>query len=109
MLGDGPASQVSIELCQSGGQVVRIEAARIGKNPRVTAAEENLLESNAGVFDAGHNAIGTDPDEGDDGGAPTVHFGFEALGSGAKFVVCKFIGTRGCAFDDVCDAEIQIE
>ena len=65
----------------------------------MAAAEGALLEADAGVFDAGDNAVGADADEGDDGGAPAFDFGLEALAAGAKFVVCEFIGSRGGAFD----------
>ena len=60
----------------------------------MAAAEGVLLEADAGVFDAGDDAVGTDADEGDDGGAPAFDFGFESLAAGAKFVVGEFIGVR---------------
>ena len=94
---------------QGGGLVVGVEAARVRKNPGVAAAEGDLLQADAGVFVAGDNAVGTDADEGDDGGAPAFDFGLEALAAGAKFIVGKFIGTSGRAFDDVGDAELEIE
>ena len=75
----------------------------------MAAAEGILLEADAGVFDAGDDAVGTDADEGDDGGAPAFDFGFEALAAGAKFVVGEFIGAGGRAIDDVGDAEFEVE
>lgn len=75
----------------------------------MAAAKEIWLESDVGVFDAGDDAVGTDPDEGDDGGTPAFDFGFEALGAGAKFVGCEFIGAGSGAFDDVRDAEFEVE
>ena len=36
-------------------------------------------------------------------------FGLEALAVGTKFVVGEFIGADGCAFDDVGDAEFEVE
>src|SRR5580704_2704579 len=109
MLCNGPESEVSEELCEGGGQVVGVEAAGVGEDPGVAAAERGLLEADAGVFDAGDNAVGTDADEGDDGGAPAFDFGFEAPAAGAKFVGGKFIGARGGACDDVGDAEFEIK
>jgi hypothetical protein len=109
VLGNGPEAEVSEELCEGGGQVVGVEAAGIGEDPGVAAAEGGLLETDAGVFDAGNDAIGTDADEGDDGGAPSFDFGLEALAAGAKFVVCEFSGAGGGAFDDIGDAEVEVE
>ena len=62
-------------MCEGGGLVVRVEAAGVGENPGVAAAEGGLLEADAGVFDAGDDAVGADADEGDDGGAPAFDFG----------------------------------
>src|SRR5258707_1152125 len=109
MLCNGPEAEVSEELCEGGGLVVGVEAAGVGEDPGVAAAEGGLLEADAGVFDAGDDAIGTDADEGDDGGAPAFDFGLEALAAGAKFVVGEFIGAGGSAFDDVGDAEFEVE
>ena len=75
----------------------------------MAAAEGGLLEADAGVFDAGDDAVGADADEGDDGGAPAFDFGLEALAAGAKFVVGEFIGAGGGAIDDVGDAEFEVE
>jgi hypothetical protein len=61
------------------------------------------------VVDAGDDAVRTDADEGDDGRAPTLDFGFESLAAGAKFVQGQFIGPGGHALDDVCDAEFEVE
>ena len=82
---DGPAAEVAEELCKGGGLVVGVEAAGVGEDPGVAAAEAGLLEADAGVFDAGDDAVGSDADEGDDGGAPAFDFGFEAPATGAKF------------------------
>ena len=49
-----------------------VEAARVGENPGVAAAEGERLEADAGVFDAGDDAVGANADEGDDGGTPSV-------------------------------------
>src|SRR6516162_10983587 len=109
MLCNGPETEVSEELCEGGGLVVGVEAAGVGEDPGVAAAERDLLEAEAGVIDAGDDAVGTDADEGDDCGAPAFDFGFEALAAGAKFVVGKFICAGGGAFDDVGDAEFEVE
>src|SRR5271169_4184760 len=109
VLCNGPDAELSKELCEGGGQVVGVEAAGIGEDPGVAAAEGGLLEADAGVFDAGDDAVGADADEGDDGGAPTFDFGFQALAAGAKFVVGEFSGAGGGAFYDVGDAEFEVE
>ena len=106
---NGPDAEVSEELCEGGGQVVGVEAAGIREDPGVAAAKAGLLEADARVFDAGDDAIGTDADEGDDGGAPAFDFGLETSASGAKFVVGKFIGAGGSAFNNVGDAEFEVE
>jgi len=105
VLCNGPEAEVSEELCEGGGQVVGVEAAGVGEDPGVAAAEGGLLEADAGVFDAGDDAVGADADEGDDGGAPAIDFGLEALAAGAKPVVGDFSGAGVGAFDDVGDAE----
>ena len=109
MLHNGPAAEFFEELCEGGGQVVCVEAAGVGQNPGMAAAEEGLLEADAGVFDAGDDAVGVDADEGNDGRAPAFDFGLEAPAAGAKFVVGEFIGAGGGAFDDVRDAEPEVE
>jgi hypothetical protein len=109
MLRNRPQPQVAEELCEGGALVMGVEAAGVGEDPGVAAAEGILLQADAGVFDAGNDAIGTDADEGDDGGAPTFHFGFEARAAGAKFVIGQFIGAGGGAVDDVGDAELKVE
>src|SRR5580692_3684502 len=104
VLCNGPEAEVSEELCERGGLVMGVEAAGVGEDPGVAAAEGGLLEADAGVFDVGDDAVGTDADEGDDGGAPAFDFGLEALAAGAKFV------GAGCgAFEDVGDAEFEVE
>jgi hypothetical protein len=109
VLCNGPEAEVSEELCEGGGQVVGVEAAGVGEDPGVAAAEAGLLEADAGVFDARDDAVGADADEGDDGGAPAFDFGFETPAPGAKFVVGEFIGAGGGAFDDVGDAKFEVE
>ncbi len=109
VLFNGPEAEFSEELCESGGQVVGVEAAGVGQDPGVAAAEEVLLETDAGVFDAGDDTVGADADECDDRGAPAFDFRFEALAAGAEFVVGKFIGAGGGAFDDIGDAEFEVE
>ena len=109
VLGNGPEAEVSEELCEGSGQVVGVEAAGVGEDPGVAAAEGGLLEADAGVFDAGNDAVGTDADKGDDGRSPAFDFGLEALGACAKFLVCEFIGAGGGAFDDIGDAEFEVE
>ena len=109
MLCHGPEAEISEELCEGGGLVVGVEAAGVGEDPGVAAAEWDLLEADAGVINAGDDAVGTDPDEGDDCGAPAFDFGFEALAAGAKFFVGKFICAGGGAFDDVGDADFEVE
>src|SRR6476469_466082 len=93
VLCNGPEAEVSEELCEGGGLVVGVEAAGVGEDPGVAAAEGGLLEADAGVFDAGDDAVGADADKGDDGGAPAFDFDLEALAAGAKFVGGEFIGT----------------
>ena len=67
------------------------------------------MEADAGVFYAGDDAVGSNADEGDDGGAPALDLGFEALAAGAKFVVGELIGAGGGAFDNVGDAEFEVQ
>src|SRR5262252_7006582 len=109
MLCNGPESEISEELCEGGGQVVGVEAAGVGEDPGVAAAEGGLLQADAGVFDAGDDAVGSDADKGDDGWAPAFDFGFEALAAGAKFVVGELIGAGGGAGDEVGDAKFEVE
>ena len=75
----------------------------------MAAAEGGFLQADAGVFDAGNNAVGADADEGDDGGAPAFDFGLEATAAGANFVGGQFIGAGCRAFDDVGNSEFQVE
>ena len=96
-------------MCEGGGLVVGVEAAGVGEDPGVAAAEGGLLEADAGVFDAGDDAVGVNADKGDDGRTPTSDFGLEASAADAKFVVGEFIRTGGGAFDDVGDAKPEIE
>ncbi len=109
VLCNGPEAEVSEELCQRGGLVVGVDAAGVGQDPGVAAAERGLLEADTGVFDVGDYAIGADADEGNDGGAPAFDFGLKSLAAGAKFVVGEFIGAGGGAFDDVGDAVLEVE
>lgn len=109
MLCNSPTVEVSEELGEGGGLVVGIEAARVGKYPGVAAAEGVFLQADAGVFVAGDNAVGTDANEGDDGGTPAIDFGFQTLAAGAKFVDRKFIGTSGSTSDNISDTELEIE
>jgi len=109
VLCNGPEAEISEELCESGRLVVGVEAAGVGQDPGVAAAEGILLEADAGVFDAGDYAVGANADEGDDGRTPAFDFGFEALAAGAKFVVGEFIGASRGAFDDIGDAEFEVE
>src|ERR1700722_2353702 len=109
MFRNGPNAEVSEKSREGGGQVVGVEAAGVGKNPCVAAAEKGLLEADAGVFDAGDDAVGVNADKGDDGRTPTSDFGLEASAADAKFVVGEFIRTGGGAFDDVGDAKPEIE
>jgi len=109
VLGNGPEAEVAEELGKDGGLVMSVEAAGVGEDPGVAAAEELLLEADAGVFNAGNDAVGADADEGDDGGAPAFDFGFKALGAGVKFLVGQFVGAGGGAGDDVGDAKFEVE
>jgi hypothetical protein len=43
VLGHGPETEVSDEVCESGGLTVGVEAAGIGKDPGVAPAEGSLL------------------------------------------------------------------
>src|SRR5271167_3368512 len=91
VLCNGPEAEVSEELCEGGGLVVGVQAAGVGENPGVAAAEGGLLQADAGVFDAGDDAVGPDAQERDDGGAPAFDFRLEAPAAGAKFVGGEFI------------------
>jgi hypothetical protein len=109
VLRNGPQAEVSEELCEGGRLIVGVKAAGVGEDPGVAAAEEVLLEADPGVLYAGDDAVGSDTDEGDHCGAPAFDFGFEELAAGAKFVVGEFISAGGGAFDDVGDAEFEVE
>ena len=109
MLCNGPEAEFSEELCEGGGLIMGVEAAGIGKHPGMAAAKGCFLQADAGVFDAGDDAVGSDADKGDDRGAPAFDFGFEALAAGAKFVVGKLIGAGSGAGDEVGDAEMEVE
>ncbi|HEX4056567.1 MAG TPA: hypothetical protein VHX86_20080 [Tepidisphaeraceae bacterium] len=109
MFCNGPEAEVSEELREGGGQVVGVKSAGVGENPGVAAAEEGILEADAGVFDTGDDAVGVNADKGDDGRAPASDFGLEALAAGAKFVVGEFISAGGGAFDDVGDPKPEVE
>ena len=109
MLCNGPEPELSEELPEGRGQIVGIEAAGVGQDPGVAAAEQRFLETNTGVFYAGDNAVGADADEGDDGRTPAFDFGLEPPAAGAKFIIRQFIGTGGGAFHDVGDAELEVE
>src|SRR5271156_1177588 len=85
VLRNGPEAEVSKELCEDGRLIVGVESAGVGEDPGVAAAEEVLLETDASIFYAGDDAVGSDADEGDDGGSPAFDFGFETLAAGAKF------------------------
>jgi hypothetical protein len=52
VLFNGPEAEVSEELCEGGGLIVGVEAAGVGEDPGVAAAEGVLLEADAGIFDA---------------------------------------------------------
>lgn len=104
-----PVVQVSEKFREGCGLVVGVKAAGVWENPGETAAIMNLLEADAGVFNAGNDTVGTNANEGDDGGAPAFDFNFETLSAGTKFVVGQFIGTSCRAFDDVSDAEFKIK
>jgi hypothetical protein len=75
----------------------------------VAAAKETFLETDAGVFDAGDNAVWTDTNEGDDRWPPEFDFSPEAPPAGAKFVISEFIGAGSWAVDDAGDAEFKVE
>jgi len=109
VLSNGPEAELAEELCQGGGLVVGVEAAGVGKDPGVTAAEQLLLKADAGVFIPGDDAVGANADKGDDRGAPAFDFGCETLAAGAKFFAGQFIGARRGAFDDVGDAKFQFK
>jgi hypothetical protein len=104
-----PEAEFTEKLCEGGGLVVGVEAAGVGQDPGVAAAEWVLLKADAGVFDARDDTVRADADERDDGGAPEFDFGFQTLAASPKFVVRELIGARGGALDDVCDAEFEVE
>ena len=105
VLGNGPLAEVTEELCEGGRLIVRVEAAGNREDPGAAAAEGRILQADAGAFVAGDDAVGTDADEGDDGGAPAFDFAFESLPAGAEFDVGELIGAGGSAIDDVGDAD----
>jgi hypothetical protein len=109
VFGRRPEAELSEELCEDRGLVMGVQAARVGEDPGVAAAEAFFLKADAGVFDPGDDAVGTDADESDHGGTPAFDFGLEPLATGAKFLMREFIGPRGCTFDDVGDAKLEIE
>ena len=86
-----------------------VEAAGVGEDPGVAAAEEIFLQADAGIFDAGDDAVVAQAYKSDDGRPIAFHFGFESLAAGAKLVIGQLIGASGRAFDDVGDAKVQIE
>ena len=86
-----------------------VEAAGVGKNPGVAVAEKGVLKADAGVFEAGDDAVGVNADKGDDGRAPASDFGLEAPATGAKFVVGEFIRAGGGTLDNVGDAELEVK
>ena len=86
-----------------------VDAAGVGKNPGVAAAERGFLQAHAGVLNAGDDSVGANADESDDSRSPAFDFGFEPPAAGAKFVVAELIGPGGGAFDDVGDAKFQVE
>ena len=88
---------------------MRVEAARIGKDPGVAAAEKFLLKADSRVFVARHDAVRADADEGDHRGSPEFDFRFKAPPAGTKFVVAQFIGAGGRALDNIGDAEVKVQ
>jgi hypothetical protein len=109
MFAHSPPPEFSEELREASGLVVCVEAAGVRKNPSMAAAEGCVLQADPGVLVAGDDAVGTDADEGDDGGPPAFHFGLEASAAGAQFVVGQFVGAGGGAVDDVGDPELEVE
>src|SRR4051794_32606762 len=106
---NGPDAKISEKLCEGRRLVVGVEAAGVGEDPGVAAAEEVFLESDAGVLDSRDDPVGPDAEEGNNGGLPAFHPALEALAAGAKFVVGQFIGAGGGALDDVGDAQLEVE
>jgi hypothetical protein len=109
VLFDGPEAKVPEELCEGVGLVMGVEAARIGKHPGVTTAEEILLQSDASILDSGNDAVRPDADKGNDRRTPTPHLGLKALTAGAQFVGGQFVGAGGGTFDNVRNAELEVE
>jgi len=109
VLSGGPLVEFIKKLCEGGGLIVRVESTGVGKNPGVAVAEAILLEADARIFLARDDTVGTDADECDDSRAPAFDFDFEAHATGAKLVVSEFIGAGGRTFDDVRDAEFEVE
>ena len=109
MLCNGPEAKVSEQFSKGGRQIVCVEPAGVWKNPDAASAEAGLLEADAGVFDAGDDAVGMDADECDNRRPPALNLCLEAMPSVAKFVVGEFIGASGRAFDDVRDPEPQVK
>jgi hypothetical protein len=109
MLRRCPLAEFAEKFCQSRRLVVRVESAGIGEHPGAAAAEEILLQADAGLFVAGDDAVRTDADEGDDRRTQAFYFRFEATSPGSEFVVGEFIGAGRRAVDDVRDPELEIE
>jgi hypothetical protein len=109
MLRGRPSPQRSKKFCQRGGLIMSVQAAGVRKNPGVAAAEEFLLQADAGLFVARDDSVGTKADEGDDGWTSTLDFRGEQSAAGAEFVVAEFIGAGRCPSDDIRDPELKVE
>lgn len=105
----GPEAQFREKLREGSGLIVGVQATGVGQNPGVAAAEQLLLDADTGALHSGHNAVGADTDEGNDGWAPAFDFGFQSLAASAQFVVGEFIGSRGGAFHNIRDPQFEVE
>src|SRR5262245_56256904 len=106
---NSPEAEVAEELCEGIRLVVRIQAAGIRQDPGVATAKGGLLKADAGRFDAGADSVGAAADKCDNRGAPAFDFGLKPPAAGAEFVIGEFVGADSCAFDDVGDAETEVE
>src|SRR4051812_36020494 len=86
VLRSGPEAEFTEMLREGGGWIVGVEAAGVGEDPGMAAAEAGRLEADAGVFDAGDDAVRTHAQKGNDRRTPITYFGLEALATGTELL-----------------------
>jgi len=109
VLGNGPVAEISKEPGKGRGLVMGVEAAGVGKQPGMAAAEAGLLKSHACVFNPGDDTVWVEADKRDNCRAPSFDLDLQTLAPGAQFVVGEFVGTGGGALDDVGDAKVEVK